>query len=296
MDLYHASGSQGTPADTGMQMGQQLADNIRTAETRYAQPSVFANDSSQPKGNPDGSPDAPPSHYNYGAQLPVKYSTPTAEKDYMANKQEIRTAITSSGTPVVRTDPVTEKEVNYLESMKAQAELADFDLYVNSLIDPRKPGNLKWLMEIYPDFVERRIQQVHTDYEFALRNQMIDSWGINTFKDLHFKYMVDQNKIDGPRLAKHQSAADKYAPGWLSPYTWPMDTRDPNGVYLPFTSATFGAKPTNVADWQMQNITPLGKGRTTKAMAQAMYEVNPVVQLAPQLGTSGTRNYGAPLS
>ena len=121
MDLYHGSGSQGTPADTGMQQGQQLADTIRTAETRYAQPSVFDDNSSQPMRANRGAPGDPPSHYNYGAQLPVKYSTPTAEKDYMANKQEIRTAISSSGTPVVRTDPVTEKEVNYLESMKAQS-------------------------------------------------------------------------------------------------------------------------------------------------------------------------------
>jgi hypothetical protein len=52
------------------------------------------------------------------------------------------------------------------------------------MIDPRQPGNLKWLMEIYPQFVDRRIKQVHTDYEFALRNQLIDSWGVNTFDDL----------------------------------------------------------------------------------------------------------------
>lgn len=52
-------------------------------------------------------------------------------------------------------------------------------------------------IEIYPDFVTRRIQQVNTDYEYALRNQMIDSWGINTFDDLHFKYLVDQGKIKG---------------------------------------------------------------------------------------------------
>ena len=62
-------------------------------------------------------------------------------------------------------------------------------------MDPRKPGNLKWLMEVYPDYVSRRIGQVHTDYEFALRNQMIDSWGINTFDDLHFKYLVDQGIV-----------------------------------------------------------------------------------------------------
>ena len=101
---------------------------------------------------------------------------------------------------MIRTDPISDEEVSYLQAMKDQSELADFDRYVNSLVDPRKPGNLKWLMEIYPEFVNRRLSQVHTDYEYALRNQLIDSWGINTFDDLHFKYLVDQGKVKGPHL------------------------------------------------------------------------------------------------
>jgi hypothetical protein len=52
-------------------------------------------------------------------------------------------------------------------------------------------------MEVYPEYVNRRLQQAHADYEYALRNQMIDSWGINTFDDLYFKYMVDQGKLQG---------------------------------------------------------------------------------------------------
>jgi hypothetical protein len=115
----------------------------------------------------------------------------------MAARQAIRQAAGGEalGENVIRTDPISDEEVSYLQAMKDQSELADFDKYVNSLVDPRKPGNLKWLMEIYPEFVNRRLSQVHTDYEYALRNQLIDSWGINTFDDLHFKYLVDQNKI-----------------------------------------------------------------------------------------------------
>ena len=128
--------------------------------------------------------------YNFGEALPVKYDVPSHYKDHFQAKEDIAAALAATEAPgsVVRNVPVTEDEVQYLQSMKKQAELADFDRYVHTLIDPRKPGNLKWLMEIYPEYVNRRIQQVHTDYEFALRNQMIDSWGINTFDDLHFKW------------------------------------------------------------------------------------------------------------
>ena len=120
---------------------------------------------------------------------------------------------------MIRTDPISDEEVSYLQAMKDQSELADFDRYVNSLVDPRKPGNLKWLMEIYPEFVNRRLSQVHTDYEYALRNQLIDSWGINTFDDLHFKYLVDQGKVKGPHLQADLIDQDAgYSAGYLSPF------------------------------------------------------------------------------
>ena len=59
---------------------------------------------------------------------------------------------------------------------------------------------MKFLMEVYPEYVNRRLQQAHADYEYALRNQMIDSWGINTFDDLYFKYMVEKVFHGGRKL------------------------------------------------------------------------------------------------
>ena len=152
------------------------------------------------------------------------------------------------------------------------------------MIDPRQPGNLKWLMEIYPQFVDRRIKQVHTDYEFALRNQLIDSWGVNTFDDLHFKYLVDQGKIEGPELRRNpdEFADDKYAAGFLSPAKWlgAGDNR-PMGLRLPFASAKTGKMPGGDREnrdprlWELSNVNqPLGRGRTTDNLARGMQNRN----------------------
>ena len=162
----------------------------------------------------------------------------------MAARQAIRQAAggeagTGLAQGVIRTDPISDEEVSYLQAMKDQSELADFDRYVNSLVDPRKPGNLKWLMEIYPEFVNRRLSQVHTDYEYALRNQLIDSWGINTFDDLHFKYLVDQGKVKGPHLQTDLiDRAAGYSAGYLSPFQFKNMRMD--GIRLPFASARLG--------------------------------------------------------
>ena len=115
---------------------------------------------------------------------------------------------------------------------------------------------------------------MHTDYEFALRNQLIDSWGVNTFDDLHFKYLVDQGKIEGPSLQRtaDQFADDKYASGFLSPATWlgAGDNRQ-RGLRLPFASAKTGKKPDYPNQWELNNANqPLGMGRSTASLARGM--------------------------
>lgn len=271
--MYARAGAESNPADTGRSFGQQLSGAELSQRTRYAPPGN-ARPESLLDGPPVGDPKYP-SHANFDASQPVKYDVPSEYKENFQNKRALRDAIErETGQAVQRVDTVGQDEVEYLAAMKSQGELADFDRYVNSMIDPRQPGNLKWLMEIYPQFVDRRIRQVHTDYEFALRNQLIDSWGVNTFDDLHFKYLVDQGKIEGPSLKReeNQFADDRYASGFLSPAQWlgAGDNRQ-KGLRLPFASAKIGKKPNAPGDWELNNSgQPLGKGRTTASLANGM--------------------------
>ena len=273
--MYARAGAESNPADTGRSFGQQLSGAELSQRTRYAPPGnageenlmgALRNDTNNPRY---------PSHANFDASQPVKYDVPSEYKENFQNKAALRKAIESeTDQPVQRVDMVGQDEVDYLAAMKSQGELADFDRYVNSMIDPRQPGNLKWLMEIYPQFVDRRIRQVHTDYEFALRNQLIDSWGVNTFDDLHFKYLVDQGKIDGPSLKRedNQFADDQYANGFLSPARWlgAGDNRT-TGLRLPFASAKTGKMPDNPEQWELNNANqPLGRNRRTTDLARGM--------------------------
>lgn len=233
-----------------------------------------------------------PPYYNNFDGLPVPYSAPDGMKENFMLRSAIREAagkeIAARGANpgVVRTDPISDGEVAYLKSMKDQAELAKFDDYVETYIDPRQPGNMKWLMEIYPDYVNRRLQQAHTDYEFALRNQMIDSWGINTFDDLHFKYLVDQGKVSGPRLMNRRGTVDStYTPGWLSPFNFQSPNKGSNIMALPFASAVHGRRPNTPADWTMNREgRPLGNGNTEGELAAGMYANPETVGRRPFLG------------
>jgi len=235
---------------TNLDKGREISGAEMGLKQRYTTPTTFPDKAAAITGA-----GLPLGQYNtQQAPAPVKYNVPGPEEQYMQNRHEIRKtagAGLSSGGNVMRTDPITDQEVAYLQKMKDQAEVADFDVYVNSLINPRKPGELQWLMPVYPEFVQRRIEQVHQDYEFALRNQMIDMWGINTKDDLMFKYLVDQKKVDGPRLGRHVQLSDTYSSGALSPFLpkFNGDSKVDGTLYAPFSSARDSAKPPNADGW-----------------------------------------------
>lgn len=270
MSLYNRAGGESNPADTGLSFGRQLYDSELAARTRYAEPHVPPQGETQYKGGGISGADNSgiPDWYNKYPAPPVKYTTPSAAKERMAARQAIRQAATENKEN--RPDPISSEEVDYLQAMQDQTELADFDQFVNKLIDPKRPGMMKVLMDIYPEFVNRRIKQAHTDYEFAMRKQMIDTWGVQTFDDLHFLYLCDQNKIDGPSLQFKYSSGQDYNAGVLAPDFWKSKKLD--GVRAPYASSRYGPSAPNANSWIMD---PTGQAFSTNRglndMAKSMY-------------------------
>ncbi|KAL3922991.1 MAG: hypothetical protein SGPRY_004364, partial [Prymnesium sp.] len=195
----------------------------------------------------------------YDDHLAARSRVPTAQQERMVARNAIREAAHATGQN--RPDPISSEE----------AELADFYRYVNKLIDPKRPGNMKILMDTHPDFVNRHVKQAHTDYEFAMRKQMIDTWGIQSFDDLHFMYLCDQGKISGPKLQLDYQNQD-YQTGILGPHTW-WHKRG-KGVRAPYSSSSFGLRPASPAgQWAMSDEgQPLGNGRDLETMADNMYK------------------------
>lgn len=266
----------------GADLGMDTAGNLHSIEMAARQKMV------PPTGGADMSrPSGAPEWYNYSGMAPAKYAVPNDMKERMVARAAIRHAAASDGSSAVpRPDPIRDEEVDYLQAMQRQSELADFDRYINTLVDVRKPGNLKWLMEVYPEFVHRRVAQVHDDYDYAIRKQMIESWGVNTFDDLHFLYLMDQGKIDGPSLTRRQTKDASYKTGWLAPYQF-IQKHKP-GVQLPFASASTGQRPSRRTDWtQSDGGQPLGGGRDLNTMAKHVMHLDPDRQSRSNYDGSG---------
>jgi len=262
MNLYNSN----TGAGMGMPMAQKLDDYEMMQRQKMVPPTGGA-DMPRPSGAPEW--------YNYSGMPAAKYAVPNEMKERMMARAAIRNAAAETGSSSVpRPDPIQDSEVDYLQTMEKQAKLAKFDRYINTLIDVRKPGNLKWLMEVYPDFVHRRVAQVHDDYDFAIRKQMISNWGVNTFDDLHFLYLCDQGEIDGPELSKRTARDASYKTGWLAPFQF--HKKPTPGMQLPFASANAGQRPSNRTDWtQSDSMQPLGGGTDINTMARHVMNLDP---------------------
>ena len=207
--------------------------------------------------------------------MPVQYGGPSEEKENMDRLNTLIHEAPQGQGGAVRYAPIGDKEVAYLKYMEDMSDLAKFDNYVESFIDPRQPGSAEFLFKVYPEYINRRMQQSHTDYEFALRNQMIDMWGINTFDDLYFKYLVDQGRINGPSLKRDTPPVDaKYTTGYLSPWAHPRKANEADKLYLPFASAKIGARPRNGRPgWAMDRTgLPFRHDETRADMAKNVFK------------------------
>ena len=203
--------------------------------------------------------------------MPVQYGGPSAEKENMDRLNKL-IEVAPQGKGAMRVAPIGDKEVNYLKYMEDMAELAKFDNYVESFVDPRQPGSAEFLFKVYPEYINRRMQQAHTDYEFALRNQMIDMWGINTFDDLYFKYLVDQKRIDGPSLQRGTKRVDdEYVAAYLAPWRYPRPAIGSEHLYLPFASAKIGNQPKAPEDWRVTRTGPFRHDQGRAQMAHSIF-------------------------
>ena len=277
MGLYNRNSTGENDFSSGGMSGELAAREMMMRQKMT--PPTGGEDMSRPAGAPEW--------YNYSGMPAAKYAIPNEMKDRMVARAAIRHAAASDGSSAVpRPDPIRDEEVDYLQAMKKQAELADFDRYINTLVDVRKPGNLKWLMEVYPEFVHRRVAQVHDDYDFAIRKQMIDNWGVNTFDDLHFLYLCDQGKIDGPSLSKRVAKDSSYKTGGRAPYQFWQ--KEQPGVQLPFASAQAGQRPANRTDWTQSDAgQPLSGGRELNTMARHVMHLDPDRQSSGDYDGSG---------
>jgi len=275
------------PANTGLDFGRRLYDTQLNARQRYADPYVPAQGDQLEGVTQDGNHQIP-YWYNRTPAPPRKYSTPSAAKERHVARQAIRDAAKSEG--INRPDPITDAEVDMLQTAKDQVETAKFDKWFSTKYDPLRPGGFPEIMNLNPEFVTSRVQQAATDYEFAMRKEMIDTWGPQSMDDLYLMYMLDQGVIKGPRLVRDTPPGAGYTAGVLSPYNWNVGT----GHRMRIPGAASSVRGAGGADqWIYKDAAALEEGSGLKQIASGMYKTG-TDAAGDDIGRPGQLNYTAP--
>ena len=206
-------------------------------------------------------------------QVAVPRDSQGPGRERLALQQAVREAAATNGVQVTRTAPITEEEIQYTKNIADAAELAKFDDWVDSWVNPRNPGQLKFLMQVYPNYVERKLQQTASDHKYAMQSELIDRFGVNTFDDMMFLYHRDQGNISGPTLMRNAPPEldASYAAGLFSPFARLPDPAKANTLKLPFSSAKFGATGEMVVDRSDANR-PMNTGTDLASRAASLYQ------------------------
>ena len=289
---YAQTQAHGPHPDVGADTAQMLARMSLEDRARYAEPTA---DTTPLAAAGLSTPEAMHAqNFNTMPGAPVKYAAPNPMDEHLAAKQEIRDAIgqiPQTQNAVMRTDPITDLEVEAYRRKVDQVELSKFEDYVTAKYDMDRPGEFSWLMKIYPEYVYRRLEQQHTDFNFAVHNNLIEQYGVQTFDDLYFKYQIDQGYIDGPHLTRTNYIDDKYVPGLLSVFAFRdmYQKKQKEGTFLPGARNRLAGsrKPGNPAQWQLKNR-PLSQGRdeiaasiSSKSKAVCLSKNNMFSSIAP---------------
>ena len=245
------------------------AANLQYHEQLYAEPT-------NPQQETYNIPNNAPNWLNKYPRGNVKFQVPNDEAEYMKNKNLIRSSAPSGAGGALRTDPITDREVDYLKQQKDVSEYAKRDAYIGMFYNTQKPGETMQVLQNAPDHVKTRLAQVKAEFDFALQKRLIDEWGVNSPSDLEFRYMLDQGYIGGPTLQwDPKPPGDIYRHGILSPYAFMQRTYDKEtrGVKIPFANSDFGQGKGTMKGNDTAYNTPLQMG-SDEELAKSMYGLN----------------------
>jgi len=260
-----------TQPDVGYASGRAMDDFSMAMRQQYATPTSFERADYEGMGGPNDP------RYNTSEQNPKKYVIPTHQADRLDIRNTMRKEAPApkDGTGVQIMDTIGDDEIDYVQSVRAQAREADMDRYAHGLFNCRKPGDTAQLMKVRPDVIRRDQEQVAAGYSYAIRTHLIDMFGINTEEDFNFKYLVDQGEISGPSLVYVESATDQYTAGVFSPAHWRVEPRsEKNNTRMPYSKSQYGHRPDlkkNPNGWMLKDAGALGKGNDTTEIVQGMF-------------------------
>lgn len=134
---------------------------------------------------------------------------------------EIQPTATVPGTnkiPVVRTAPISEREIDLVRESKEAALQMKNDQYWTSQIDPALPWTLAEVTKVRPDILEKRLSAIKQLSQYTLDYEILRHLGHGGNPRLaELQYMIDQGMMSHmPRAMNVVNPKENFAAGTFS--------------------------------------------------------------------------------
>jgi hypothetical protein len=190
-----------------------------------------------PKVQPFGN--APGEEYR---PLPGEYAYPSENKEKFLMKMDMMRDPNYNGA--VGNGQVnwsiSDSDVNVVKDLEDQRRLYEYHRYIDKHIDPRKPGNLEWLMRIEPDYIKMKMKALNTHMQLMEKKIRLQAFGVQDTDDMRMKFLIDTNQLQDHREATNEN---RYVRGFFGPrYHVPSQASASNYTDM-FRGTSWGPTP-----------------------------------------------------
>ena len=151
---------------------------------------------------------------------------------------------------------IDNNDVKVIKDLDEQRKLYEYHRWIDHHIDPRKPGNLNWLMEVEPDYIKMKMKALNTKMRLLEKRIRLEAFGVQDTEDMRMKFLIDNNMLQDGRAATN---ANRYVHGFFGP-TYQKPGRPSNFTRMLRDATSFGA-PARLYDRPSTEPNILGMGQ-----------------------------------
>lgn len=150
--------------------------------------------------------------------IPGEYAYPTAERERFLLKQELKRDGALAGFADKSQQQLvwtpSESDINVMMDLEKARRTFEYHTWIESLMDIKQPGNLRWLQENAPDFLQYKMNALKTSLKLIEQEAKINALGIQSEEDLQFAFMKSQDML---RDGRDMTPQNRYVKGFFNP-------------------------------------------------------------------------------
>lgn len=185
--------------------------------------------------------------------IPGIYAYPDAKRERFLMKQQLKETKAlappkDSGQTLTWTPD--KEDVDVMMDLEQARRTFEYHRWIESLMDIRLPGNLRWLQENAPDFLQYKMNALNTALKMFEQEAKIKMLGIQSEEDLQYAFMKSNDMLRDGRTMDNKN---RYVRGFFNPgYNVPGKAGEWTDI--------FGGKPSTEATTDKNNPFRLGAG------------------------------------